>query len=303
MSNDSNIHTTVRTLICFEYLAAGGALVVFYSLLAMSRWEKFHVIGKFFADIGIPCTGIMLYIVARDVYVYLYSGRMYLSEDWLLAFPFPVIIPSSFLVNLVMSCLTVAFITDHFHLPSILVIFSFLPCERRLRKCIKIAVQITLVFSIANLLVLLLFHLAWVVLAFAAYPVYSIGSLAFVVPLLLMVLDLFFLIEFIADARILYHEFGDRVKKMVFTLLGAILLGPFFIAIFGVLYCYSRVIVNVSGSKDYPIASLIVGAAPNVTAVVIVQLASNAIKALINEKHNDQTLLQKEDDQKQYDSD
>ena len=284
-------------LIGFEYLAAGGALTVFYSLLAVSRWDNFQRVEKFFLDIAIPCMGIMLWITGKDVYAF--SSKIHLSHDWLLAFPFPIVMSGSLLVNLIMSCLIVALI-DHFHMPGVLVIFSFLPCSRYVQQCIKAIVQIILISSVANLSVLFLFHFAWLALTFVAYPLHSIGSLVFVVPLLVIVFDLYFLLEFIADARIMHHKFGDRAKKMVFCVVVVLLLAPMFIAIFGALYCYSSVLVNVGDSRDNSIASLTVGAAPNVIAAIVVWLANRAIKAAMSHEPKqlqaDHTLLENEDD-------
>ena len=270
----NSVHGTTNALVICEYFASVGSLIVIYIALLLSKSTLFSRVGKFLSDISIPCFAVKLTILIKDILSY--HKSFHYTSEWLRSFPIPIVFPVCAIINLVLSVLVVKVISEHFPLPGLLN-FCYIYCCNK-NKYIKVILQSFLIFSITSVAVLVAFHFAWVLLAFSAYPVRSIASQAFIVPFLSLILTAFFIIDSIASTPALLRQMKS---KATFSLVIASLTIPFIIAIFGVLYYYSQVLVEVNDSENSPIKTVIGGATPTVVAAIFAWTGRKIIKAYV----------------------
>ena len=271
----NNVHGTTNALVICEYFASVGSLVVIYIALLLSKSTLFSRVGKFFSDISIPCFAVMLTILIKDILSY--HKSFHYTSEWLRSFPIPIVFPVCATINFALSILVVKVISKHFPLPGLLN-FCYIYCCCKNKKFIKATLQCLLIFSITSVAVLVTFHFAWVLLAFSAYPVRSIASQAFIVPFLSLVLTAFFIIDSIASTPALLRQMKSKVT---FSLVIAFLTIPFIIAVFGVLYFYSKVLIEVNDSENSPIKTVIGGATPTVVAAIFAWTGRKIMKTYI----------------------
>ena len=72
-----------------------------------------------------------------------------------------------------------------------------------------------------------------------------------------------------------------KLKRIVFTLVIALLMVPFIIALLGVLYYYSQVLIEVNDSESSPVKTIIGGLVPTVVTAFVAWTGKNAVKAYI----------------------
>ena len=238
----------------------------------------FSPIQKVFSDISVPCLVFTAVIFGKDAYYYNKSFQ-YVTSEWLRSFPMPIIFPVCSFINLILSIITVVIIGHKFPLPGLLDLFySNISCRSKFyRSCI----QVIMIFSISSFAVLLTFHFAWVVLAFSAYPIRCIASQAFILPFISITLAIYFAIDYVASSPRLILNMKYKLKRIVFTLVIAFLMVPFIIALLGVLYYYSQVLIEVNDSESSPVKTIIGGLVPTVVTAFVAWTGKNAVKAYI----------------------
>ena len=177
---------------------------------------------------------------------------------------------------------------ESFPVPSIFqfLFFSHDHCPK-VMKGFKKCIQVILLFSITSFVFVITFHFIWVALGFSAYPIRSIASLGFVLPITFISVTVFFIIEIIAmileekyrddkackvvkwiddklGIRIEHLDMKDVIgkPKLAFALVVGILVFPLLGCIFGVLYYYSRAIIDVNDSENNPLKTVIAAAIP-----------------------------------------
>ena len=255
-----------------------GSLLIVYTLLILCRYKTFSPLRKTMSDISVPCMVFSLMIFIKDVQSYTKSFR-YVSLEWYRSFPIPYVFLVCSLINGFMSILVAVSIGPNFPIPSLLkLLYTNIGFKGRFYHSI---VQVVLFFSIASFTVLVTFHFAWVVLAFSAYPVRSLASQAFTLPLLFIAILLYFGIDHIVSSPTLVFKIKERLKRILFTVVISVLTIPFLIALLGVLYYYSQVLIEVNDSENYPIKTVIGGLVPTIVTVLVTWTFRNALKAYI----------------------
>lgn len=270
----NNLRGTTRALIAFEYLAAVGSVIAFYILLLLTRFSLFQKIGEFFSTISTSCVILMLVMLIKDLISY---SEAYSSSTvaWYYTFPLPVVFLLWSIANITFSVLVVMFIGREFPLPGMLNFIHMHWCFKK-SKAVKRLLQVILVFSITSVALLVAFHFVWILLAFSAYPIRSIASQAFTIPLLSLILSLFYLADTLAKAPGLLRQAGNKLKKFVFAAALLAMAVPIIIGLSGVLYYYSQALIKINETENNPIKTIIAGLAPTVVAALLAWTARKA---------------------------
>ena len=272
----NSIRSSTSALVICEYFASGGALLVIYTILMLCRYELFYPMSRVMSYVSVPCLVATITILIKDIYSYTESFR-YVSVEWNLAFPMPYVFPIFAIVNCVMSIIMTIFIGPKFPVPALLKLCCMnIGLKGRFYNSV---IQTVLVFSITSCTVLITFHFAWVVLAFSAYPVRSLASQAFTIPFLVISFAIYFAINYMVSFPTAMFLIKERSKRIAITLVSAFLTVPFLIALMGVLYYYSRVLIDVNDSQNYPIKTVIGGLLPTVVTAFAAWAFRNTIKA------------------------
>ena len=194
-----------------------------------------------------------------------------------MAFPIPYVFPIFALFNGIGSAIVTAIIKDKFAVPAALRFFyTNIGIKGRFYNSV---VQAVLIFSITSFTVLVTFHFAWVVLAFAAYPVRSLASQAFTIPFLVISFAVYFTINYVLSFPTVVFRFKQRSKKIAVALVSALLTVPFLIALLGVLFYYSHILVEVNDSLNYPVKTVIASLVPTVITGLCAWAFRNTLKA------------------------
>lgn len=287
----NDVRGTTYALIICEYMAAFGAMVALYTLLLVSRFKVFSGISKVFSDLSTSCFVLLIVMIIKDLISYRESYDSS-SSTWYYTFPLPVVIPVWSVVNLVLSILVVIFIGKEFPLPGLLRFFYNHCCHKS--KYVKGCLQVILVFSIAGVVLLVAFHFVWILLAFSAYPVRSIASQAFTIPLLVGMLTIFFLVDTVSSAPGLrLREAQSRLKRIGFSVVLSLMGIPIIIGLFGTLYFYSQALVKVNETENNPIKTVIAGLAPTIVAALLAWFTRKTLLYFDTNKDNDDTSLRR----------
>ncbi len=272
----NSVRSSTSALVICEYFASSGAVLVIYTILFLCKYELFSSLSRALSYISVPCLVATLTIFIKDIYSYSVSFR-YVSTEWYLAFPMPYVFPIFSLINIVISIIITILIGPKFPIPALLKFFcGNIGLKGRFYNLL---IQTVLVFSITSCTVLVTFHFAWVVLAFSAYPVRCLASQAFTIPFIVTVFAIYFAINYIVSSPTVVFQIRERSKRIAITLVLALLTVPFLIALLGVLYYYSKVLIDVNDSQNYPIKTVIGGLVPTVVTALVAWAFRNAITA------------------------
>ena len=228
------------------------------------------------SDVSVPCFVFTLTILVRDILSYTRSFR-YVSSEWNVAFPIPYVYPIFAMINIIVASIVVAVIGTKFPVPALLELFyTNIGLKGRFYYSV---VQVILVFSITSFTVLITFHFAWVVLAFAAYPVRSLASQAFTIPFLVISFAIYFAATYVLSYPTVVLKVKEKTQRLAVAFVTGILTMPFIIALLGVLYYYSQVLIDVNDSQNYPIKTVIGGLVPTLITALGAWALRNTLKA------------------------
>lgn len=280
----NSVRDSTFALVLCEYFACVGALVVIYTVLVLCKYESFAPFRKTLSDISIPCLVFSLAILIKDIYSYSVSFQ-YVSTEWYRAFPIPIVVPLFAVFNTFISIIVTIIIGPNFQIPLMLSSLASVLCLKG--KFYNSIIQVILIFSIALFAVLATFHFTWVILAFSSYPVRCLASQAFTVPLILIVIIVYTIINYVLSSPTIVLEIKKKSKRIAVTLISIFLMVPFLIALMGILYYYSQVLIDVNDSQNYPIKTIIAGLVPTVVTTLGALVLRNTLKAfntMMNEK-------------------
>ena len=264
----NDVHGTTLALIVCEYFGTLGSLITIYTLLLLTKLDAFRSIRVIFSEVSVPCVAAMLFIVIKDIVSYCQAVDK--TSEWSYAFPIPFVFPICSIINIVLSIATVVIINKEFPLPGLLnSVHVHCCCENMIAKGV---LQIILVFSLISTAILFGFHFVWVILAFSAYPIRSIASQAFIIPVIFILTTVYFVIDAVIGygAPHLLKKLRNKnfLSRFVLYILMGILALPFTIGLFGVLYFYSQVLVEVNESENNPFKTVIAGLTPTAIAAL-----------------------------------